>query len=106
MKEEFSPRSKAIIGYITFVGMFIAMSMNSENKDEFATWHIKNMFGLFLLWIISVVTQYYILGLVGEILWYLIIIFWFFSLAMAILRKKRGIPILSKKFQEWFTFLD
>jgi len=106
MKEQVSAKTKAIIGYITIVGMLIAISMNSENKDDFATWHLKNMFGLTILWIISVVSQYYIVEIAGEIIWYITIIFWFYSIAMAILNKKKAIPILSKKFQKWFTFLD
>ena len=36
-------KNKAIIAYITFIGMLIAISMNRDEKHEFATWHIKNM---------------------------------------------------------------
>ncbi len=99
-------KSTAIIAYLTFVGLLIAYFMNRDEKHPFATWHIKNMFGLLLLLIIAQVTQAYINLQVGEILWLLAFVLWIFSLLMAILGKKKAIPSISEKFQEWFTFLD
>ncbi|MCH7784315.1 MAG: hypothetical protein IIB06_02710 [Bacteroidetes bacterium] len=99
-------KNKAIIAYITFVGMLIAYFMNRDEKHEFATYHIKNMFGLVLLLFISQVTQANIHLLAGEILWLFSSIFWLYSLLMAFDNKKKGIPWLSEKFQEWFTFLN
>ena len=104
--ENLSARTKAIIAYLTFVGTLIAFFINKENKDEFTTWHIKNMFGLLLLLLISQVTQAYIDMFFGEILWLIAFVLWMFSLVMAILNKKQAIPYFSDKFQEWFTFLD
>lgn len=104
--ENLSAKTKAIIAYMTFVGTLIAFFINKDNKHEFTTWHIKNMFGLLLLLIISQVTQAYIDLLFGEILWLIAFVLWVFSLIMAILNKKQAIPYFSDKFQEWFTFLD
>lgn len=99
-------KKKAIIAYITFVGMFIAYFMNRDEPHEFARWHIKNMFGLTMILLVSQVTQAYIHLLFGEILWLFWLVFTLFSLIMAITNQKIGIPYLSDKFQEWFTFLD
>lgn len=85
--------------------MLIAFFMNREDKHEFATWHIKNMFGLVLLLFISQVVQAYYLT-VGEVLWWIAFVSWLFSLVMALLNRKSAIPLLSEKFQSWFTFLD
>ncbi|UAB80761.1 hypothetical protein INR76_11665 [Marixanthomonas sp. SCSIO 43207] len=104
--ENLSAKTKAIIAYMTFVGTLIAFFINKDNKHEFTTWHIKNMFGLLLLLIISQVTQAYVDLLFGEILWLIAFVLWVFSLIMAILNKKQAIPYFSDKFQEWFTFLD
>ena len=104
--ENLSAKTKAIIAYMTFVGTLIAFFINKDNKHEFTTWHIKNMFGLLLLLIVSQVTQAYVDLLFGEILWLIAFVLWFFSLIMAILNKKQAIPYFSDKFQEWFTFLD
>ena len=100
-----SGKTTAIIAYCTFIGMFIAISLNHDKKNAFATWHIKNMFGLVLLLLLATLTQYNVNLLLGDILYYIAVIFWLLSLSMAIQNKKQGIPILSEKFQEWFQFL-
>ena len=104
--ENLSAKTKAIIAYLTFIGTLIAFFINKDQKHEFTTWHIKNMFGLLILLIISQVTQAYIDLFTGEILWLLAFFLWAFSLIMAISNKKMAIPYFSDKFQEWFTFLD
>ncbi|RFN58346.1 hypothetical protein [Marixanthomonas ophiurae] len=104
--DNLSAKTKAIIAYLTFIGTLIAFFINKDKKHEFTTWHIKNMFGLLLLLIISQVTQAYIDLFFGEILWFIAFFLWAFSFVMAILNKKQAIPYFSEKFQEWFTFLD
>ncbi|RMA64513.1 hypothetical protein [Ulvibacter antarcticus] len=96
----------ALIAYITFIGMIVAYYMNRDKNFEFAHWHLKNMFGLFLLLIISQVTQAYINMEIGEVLWVLAFVLWIFSIIMASLNIKRAIPFFSEKFQHWFRFLD
>ncbi|NND63328.1 MAG: hypothetical protein HKN48_09055 [Flavobacteriaceae bacterium] len=96
-------KTLGIIAYLTFIGMIIAYFMNKEEKHSFATYHIKNMFGLVILLFASVALQQY---LVGAIIYWISVAFWIFSLGMAILNKRKGIPFLSEKFQTWFKFLD
>ena len=98
-------KTKAIIAYCTFIGFFIAISMNKDKPEEFATFHIKNMFGLLLLLLIAVVTQFNISLLIGDIMYWISVALWAYSLFMAYTNKKQGIPFLSKKFHTWFTFL-
>ncbi|NNJ81721.1 MAG: hypothetical protein HKP11_05960, partial [Flavobacteriaceae bacterium] len=88
-------KSKAIIAYITIVGLLIAISMNKDEPHDFATWHIKNMFGLTLMFFISVAMSYqeYLL-FPGRIFFFGSMFFWLFSLVMAIANKKVGIPFL------------
>lgn len=99
-------KSKAIIAYITFIGMLIAYFMNRQDQHEFATWHIKNMFGLFLILIVSQVSHAYVDNTLGDVLWIVAFAAWIYSIIMALMNKKKGIPVLSEKFQAWFTFLD
>ena len=98
-------KGKAVTAYITFVGLLIALSMNKDKPEAFATWHIKNMFGLCLLMLIAIVSQYQINLLFGDILYVISFFLWAFCLVMALLNKQVGIPYLSEKFQTWFTFL-
>jgi len=101
-----SGKNIALIAYAPFVGFFIAFFMNKEEKHPFATWHIKNMFGIFLLFLVSTVIQSQIDYLVGDVIWLITFLLWIFSFIMALSNKKQAIPFLSDKFQEWFTFLD
>lgn len=100
-------RNISIIAYITFIGMLIAYFLNRDHKYEVATFHIKNMFGLVLLMLISQVFQSYdYLMLFGEILWVFLFFLWLYSLIKAIRNEKKAIPWMSEKFQDWFTFLN
>ena len=103
-----APKGKnmAVIAYITFIGMFIAYTMNREDKDAFATAHIKNMFGLVLGLLIAQTTQAYIHAIVGDILWLTSFLLWGYSIVTVLQNKEPNIPYLSEKFQEWFTFLN
>ncbi len=98
---------KAVIAYITFVGLIIAITMNKDERHDFSTWHIKNMFGLTLILFTSFVMSYqeYLLFL-GRILFLGSLFFWLVSFIMAITNRKTGIPFLSGKFQTWFKFLN
>lgn len=98
-------KSKAIIAYLTFIGMLIAYFMNREDKHPFASWHIKNMFGLVILLFISQVVQAYYL-FPGEVIWWIAFLGWIYSLVMAITNQEKAIPYFSNKFQDWFKFLD
>lgn len=99
-------KKKAVIAYITFVGMFIAYFMNRDEPHEFARAHIKNMFGLVLLQIIHSALLEYINDAIGFGLWILLVLIWSYSIIACILNKWPAIPFLSKKFQQWFTFLN
>lgn len=106
MKKSPAGKTTALIAYAPFVGFMIAYFINRDENSEFATWHIKNMFGLSLLFIVSLVVQSQINVTAGDILWLSLCLLWFFSWAMAYFNKKKGIPLVSEKFQDWFTFLN
>lgn len=106
MKTPLAGKSTALIAYAPFVGFLIAFFINKDDKHDFATWHIKNMFGLSLFFIVALVVQSKIDVTAGDILWFLCFLTWLYCWAMAFLNKKKGIPALSGKFQEWFTFLN
>lgn len=99
-------KSTALIAYAPFVGFMIAFFINKDENYNFATWHIKNMFGLTLMFISSLVIQSQVNVTVGDALWLLCCIIWLYSWAMAFYNQRMGIPFLSEKFQEWFTFLN
>lgn len=106
MKTSPAGKTTALIAYAPFVGFIIAFFINKDENHDFATWHIKNMFGLTLFFIVSLVVQSQIHVFAGDIIWLICVVLWLFCWAMAYSNKKRGIPFLSEKFQEWFSFLN
>ncbi len=106
MKTSPAGKSTALIAYAPFVGFLIAYFINSDEKHEFATWHIKNMFGLTIFFIVALIVQSQIDVFMGDILWFITLVLWLVCWALAYFNKQKGIPFLSEKFQEWFTFLD
>ena len=96
-------KMKAVVAYLTFIGLLIAYFINKDNRHEFATWHIKNMFGLLILLFVAVALQAYTVGIY---VYWTSVVLWIISLIMALFNQKRGVPFLSEKFQTWFTFLD
>lgn len=99
-------RNKAIIAYITIIGMLIAISMNSDNKEYFATCHIKNMLGLTIIWFSSQVITFYINPYVGDALFLISLILVIYSATRAYKGLLPNIPVLSPFFMKWFTGLD
>ncbi|CAI8234315.1 MAG: Uncharacterised protein [Flavobacteriaceae bacterium] len=108
MNNTSTPEGKnlAIVAYITFIGMFIAYSINRDKKQAFVTAHIKNMCGLVFGLLIAQTTQEYINSQLGDILWWTVFSLWVYSLIAVLQNKLPNIPYLSEKFQQWFTFLD
>src|SRR5690554_270851 len=106
MKTSPPGKSTAMIAYAPFVGFIIAYFINRDENHKFPTWHIKNMFGLVLLFISSLVIQSQIDTKTGDIIWFVIFVLWIYSWIMAYKNQKKGIPFLSEKFQQWFTFLN
>jgi len=107
MKKTTKGNYKAILAYITFIGLIIAYILNIDEKDKLVTYHVKNMFGLVILFFIAVT----FLGdenlfFAGQILWVISFFLWVYSLVMAISGKFKGIPVVTDLFQKWFKFLD
>jgi len=98
---------KAILAYLTFIGLITAYILNMDEKDKFVTYHIKNMFGLVLISIfpITFVNDPTFFS-VGKIIFTVLLALWSYSIFMAITGKEKGVPFLSDFFQKWFRFLN
>jgi hypothetical protein len=51
MNNTIEKKTAAITSYILGIGVFIAMSMNSEDKNTFASFHIRQGLGITLTFI-------------------------------------------------------
>lgn len=93
-------KTKAIVAHITIIGWIIALVINSNEKDEFASYYIRQLLGIYLLGL--VLTFIPIIGWIASIA---VLVFWILSLIGAIQGEKKETPLVGKYFQEWFKTL-
>ncbi len=100
-------KTTAIISYLTLVGAIIAIFMNNEPKHEFAKFHIRQAFGIHLLFhAFAILSNVWggEFGFYGLYLCYIIL--WMYGFIGALSNKKQEIPVLGAYFQKWFTFIQ
>lgn len=93
----------ATISYITIIGLVIAISMNSDKKNEFARFHIRQALGLSILfYTISLFIGYFNSWMISGSFYVFFITLWVFGLTNAIQSEYKPIPLLGDYFQDWF----
>jgi uncharacterized membrane protein len=90
-------KTKAIVAHITFIGWIIALVLNSSEKDEFASYYIRQTLGIWLFGIIISIIP--VINLIG---WVITFIFWLLSLIGSIQGEIKETPVVGKYFQDWF----
>lgn len=100
-------KTTAIVAYFTLLGAIIAITMNNEPKYEFARFHIRQAFGLHIiflgcaLFLSYAFNQYAFYGL-----YVFYIVMWIYGFLGALSGKKQSVPVLGPYFQKWFTFIQ
>lgn len=104
MKENINENGKttAITAYILGVGVFIAMSMNSENKSEFASFHIRQGLGITITFIsLGMIISPFNSFMITFPMWIFVSILWSFGFFSAINGSTKPIPLLGNFFQKF-----
>jgi uncharacterized membrane protein len=97
-------KSTAITSYILIVGVLIALSMNSENKNPYASFHIRQGLGLTLTFIIiGVSISYFESIMVAAPMWIFISVLTIYGIFTAARGEMTPLPLLGKWFQKWFS---
>ena len=107
MSIEKEGKTTAIVWYLTIIGALIALSMNSEPKNEFARFHTRQAFGLHLMFIaFGILSNNWgnLYSFFGLFLCYSIL--WIYGFLGALTEKRQSVPILGPYFQKWFTFIQ
>tara|TARA_R110002020_G_scaffold168026_3_gene356644 strand:+ start:1450 stop:1779 length:330 start_codon:yes stop_codon:yes gene_type:complete len=100
-------KTKAVLAYATIIGTIIAIFMNMDSQNPYARFHIRQAFGIFVL--------YFLLGFFVGIFdsWFIsgpffifIIVLWGFGLVNAFQGVTKPVPLVGEKFQQWFTFIN
>lgn len=99
-------KTLAIICYLTFIGLIIAIIMNLEKRNAFVFFHIRQMLGLILLLIFSNLVERYVNSLLGTAFWIITFSGWVIALISAINGQYKPLPVFGEKFQEWFKNIN
>lgn len=93
----------AITSYVLIVGVFIAMSMNSESKNSFASFHIRQALGISLTFIsLGLIISNFDSLMISAPMWIFVSILWSYGIFSAINGTIKPMPILGNYFQKWF----
>jgi uncharacterized membrane protein len=96
-------KTLAIISYMTILGSLVAMSMNSEKKNPFASFHIRQAFGLSLTFFALgfIITGFDNIGVTYGF-WTFFFVLWIYGFVGALQGKYQSIPLLGNVFQKLF----
>mgnify|MGYP001077169786 FL=1 len=93
----------AIISYITVIGTFVAFIMNQNKHNLFASFHIRQTVGIFLVGlIVNFLRRFTNFDWLDMILGIGVFILWIIGLIGAIQGEEKKVPLLGDQFQEWF----
>ena len=97
-------KTRAIISHLFVVGWIIAVIVNMNNKEEYASYYIKQNLGIIILSIaLRVLNVIPVLGpVILAIGGVLLFVFWLLSFIWSIQGEMKPIPLLGEKFQAWF----
>src|SRR5690606_4858478 len=98
-------KTTAIVANLTWIGLVVALVMNSNAKSSLGTFHIRQSIGIMLTGIASSFVAIipflgWIVALVGAIL---VLVMWITSFLNALSGKEKGALFLGDKFDVWFA---
>ena len=94
-------KTTAITSYILIVGCLIAMSMNSEDKNPFASFHIRQAAGLSLMFIsIGLIVSSLAIPQATIGLYVFMSVLWTYGIVTAAAGKTIPIPLVGNLFQK------
>ena len=95
-------KTRAIVAHITLIGWIIAVVQNSNDRQEHASFYIRQMLGIMIVGMIL-----FFIPILGLLFWWLVFFIvvgaWLYSLVQAINGKKEPIPFVGHYFQQWFA---
>lgn len=96
-------KTAAIISYILIVGPLIALSMYAENKNSFASFHIRQGLGLTITFItLGLTISHFESIMIAIPLWIFVSVLTVYGIFSAAKGEKTTLPLLGNLFQKWF----
>ena len=102
-----SGKTAAITSYILGIGVFIAMSMNAEDKNAFASFHIRQALGLFLTFIsLGLIVNNFDSLMISIPMWIFVFVLWSYGMLTAVKGEIKPVPLLGELYQKWFKSIS
>lgn len=102
-----SGKTMGILSYVTIIGLIVAIIMNNDKKNPFASFHIRQSLGIGITGLALAFIN--ILPIVGWIIYFvglfIILCMWIMGLLSAVNGKKTPVFLLGEKYQLWFKDL-
>lgn len=100
-------KTAAITSYILGIGVFIAMSMNAEDKNSFASFHIRQGLGLTLTFFsLGLIISNFDSLMISAPMWIFISVLWGYGIFSAIKGETKPLPIVGALYQKWFASIS
>ncbi len=100
-------KTAAITSYILGIGVFIAISMNSEDKNQFASFHIRQGLGLTLTFIsLGLIVSNFDSLMISVPMWIFVSVLWSYGIFSAIKGETKPVPLLGEYFQKWLKSIS
>ena len=95
-------KTAAITSYILGIGVFIAMSMNSEDKNSFASFHIRQGLGITITFIsLGLILGNFNSLMISVPMWIFVFALWSYGIITALKGETKPMPLLGNLFQKW-----
>ncbi len=97
-------KTTAIVAYLTIIGTIIAYFMNLDPKDRFASFHIRQAFGIHItFYLLGALMGLFDNGFIVGAFYVCFFVLWVYGLIAAIKGEENEIPVLGPLFQKWFS---
>ena len=98
---------KAIVAHLFLIGWIISLLVNMSEKEEFASFYIRQVLGIMIAGIaFSMLNVVPLIGnLIALVAGLVLFVFWIMSLIWAINGEMKTVPWIGSYFQDWFRSL-
>lgn len=97
----------AIVAYLTIIGTIIAFFMNNDNKNTFASFHIRQALGIHItFYLLGLLVSAFDSWLISSAFYVFVIVLWGYGMVSAVQGQRNTVPLLGAQFQKWFNTIS
>ena len=97
----------ATISYITIIGTIVAATMNSDVKNTFAAFHVRQSLGIFITFFgFGYIVGYFNSWMITSAFWVFIFVLLLYGFLGALEGKMRLVPIVGPLYQKLFKGIN